>query len=64
MADEARITKWLCRVWQNGRTVKWKMLTIFAFFSIVSTLLVMCLAVALLNVVIRRETAYLTLQFF
>jgi serine phosphatase RsbU (regulator of sigma subunit) len=35
------------------------MLTIFAFFSVVSTLLVMCLAVALLNVVIRREAAYL-----
>jgi hypothetical protein len=58
MAEHARITKWLCKVWQNRRTVKWKILTIFAFFSIVSTLLVVCLALALLNVVIRRETAY------
>jgi hypothetical protein len=35
------------------------MLAIFAFFSIVSTLLVACLSIALVNVVIRRETAYL-----
>jgi hypothetical protein len=32
---------------------------IFVFFSIISMLLVGCLAVAVLNVVIRRETAYL-----
>jgi hypothetical protein len=35
------------------------MLAIFAFFSVVSTVLVLCLAVALINVVIRRETASL-----
>lgn len=34
------------------------MLFIFAFFSIVSMLLVSCLSVAILNVVIRRESAY------
>lgn len=35
------------------------MLVIFAFFSIVSTVLVACFSVAVLNVVIRRESAYL-----
>ena len=35
------------------------MLFIFAFFSIVSTILVTCLSIAVLNVVIRRESAYL-----
>ncbi len=35
------------------------MLIIFVFFSIISVILVGCLAVAVLNVVIRRETAYL-----
>ena len=39
--------------------IRWKMLTIFVFFSIVSMILVGCLAVAILNVVIRRESAYL-----
>jgi hypothetical protein len=35
------------------------MLTIFVFFSVISMILVECFAVALLNVVIRRETVYL-----
>jgi serine phosphatase RsbU (regulator of sigma subunit) len=35
------------------------MLIIFAFFSVISMFLVACLAVAVLNVVIRRESAYL-----
>ena len=35
------------------------MLAIFVFFSIVSMILVGCFAVAILNVVIRRESAYL-----
>lgn len=39
--------------------IRWKMLTIFVFFSIVSMILVGCFAVAILNVVIRRESAYL-----
>ena len=39
--------------------IRWKMLIIFAFFSIISMILVACLAVAVLNVVIRRESAYL-----
>jgi serine phosphatase RsbU (regulator of sigma subunit) len=39
--------------------IRSKMLIIFVFFSIISIVLVGCLAVAVLNVVIRRETAYL-----
>jgi hypothetical protein len=39
--------------------IRWKMLTIFAFFSIISMTLAALLAVAVLNVVIRRESAYL-----
>ena len=35
------------------------MLVIFAFFSIISTFLVACLSVAVLNVVIRRDSVYL-----
>lgn len=40
-------------------TVRWKMLVIFVFFSITSMLLVACFSVAVLNVVIRRESASL-----
>ena len=39
--------------------IRWKMLTIFVFFSVVSMILVGCFAIAVLNVVIRRESAYL-----
>jgi serine phosphatase RsbU (regulator of sigma subunit) len=39
--------------------IRWKMLIIFAFFSVISMILVACFAVAVLNVVIRRESAYL-----
>ena len=39
--------------------IRSKMLIIFVFCSIISIVLVGCLAVAVLNVVIRRETAYL-----
>lgn len=50
------------RVLQDVRkfwsTVRWKMLIIFAFFSITSMFLVGCFSVAVLNVVIRRESAY------
>jgi hypothetical protein len=35
------------------------MMTIFSFFSIVSVAMVTCFSIALLNVVIRRESAYL-----
>jgi serine phosphatase RsbU (regulator of sigma subunit) len=51
------------RVLQNVRkfwgTIRWKMLVIFAFFSFTSTFLVGCFSVAVLNVVIRRESTYL-----
>ena len=39
--------------------IRWKMLIIFAFFSIISTFLVAGFSVAVLNVVIRRESTYL-----
>src|SRR5262249_37521499 len=39
--------------------IRWKMLAIFVFFSVISMILVACFAVAVLNGVIRRETAYL-----
>lgn len=39
--------------------IRWKMMTIFSFFSIVSVAMVTCFSIALLNVVIRRESAYL-----
>jgi serine phosphatase RsbU (regulator of sigma subunit) len=38
--------------------IRWQMLIIFAFFSIISTILVACFGVAALNVVIRRESAH------
>jgi hypothetical protein len=41
------------RVREAWSAVRWKMLVIFAFFSIVSTFLVATAAVAVLNVVIR-----------
>jgi serine phosphatase RsbU (regulator of sigma subunit) len=51
------------RVSYNVKTswsgIRWKMLIVFAFFSVVSMFLVACFAVAILNVVIRRESAYL-----
>lgn len=51
------------RVFQNARkfwgTIRWKMLIIFVFFSVISTFLVACFSVAVLNVVIRRESTYL-----
>jgi len=39
--------------------IRWKMLIIFVFFSVISMSLVGCFAVAVLNVVLRRESAYL-----
>jgi serine phosphatase RsbU (regulator of sigma subunit) len=47
------------RVKKYWGAVRWKMLIIFAFFSIISTFLVACFSVAVLNVVIRRESVYL-----
>jgi hypothetical protein len=39
--------------------IRWQMLIFFAFFSVVSTILIGALSVAVLNVVIRHESAYL-----
>ena len=39
--------------------IRWKMMIIFSFFSIVSVVMVTSLSIALPNVVIRRESAYL-----
>ncbi|HEX8894867.1 MAG TPA: HAMP domain-containing protein, partial [Terriglobales bacterium] len=47
------------RLKRSWGAIRWKMLIIFVFFSVVSMILVGCLAVAVLNVVIRRESAYL-----
>ena len=44
---------------ESWNAVRWQMLVIFAFFSIISTLLVACGSIALLNVVVRRENANL-----
>lgn len=47
------------KVKKSWGTIRWKMLIIFAFFSVISTILIGCFSVAVLNVVIRRESAYL-----
>jgi serine phosphatase RsbU (regulator of sigma subunit) len=47
------------KVREAWSAVRWKMLVIFAFFSIISTVLVASAALAVLNVVIRRENANL-----
>jgi serine phosphatase RsbU (regulator of sigma subunit) len=39
--------------------IRWKMMIIFSFVSIVSAAMITCFSIALLNVVIRRESAYL-----
>jgi serine phosphatase RsbU (regulator of sigma subunit) len=39
--------------------IRWKMVIIFSFFSIVSVAMTACFSIALLNVVIRRGTAYM-----
>lgn len=47
------------KVAESWGAVRWKMLVIFAFFSIISTVLVAAAAVAFLNVVVRRENTNL-----
>ena len=47
------------RVKEAWSAVRWQMLVIFAFFSIISTVLVASAGVAALNVVVRRENANL-----
>jgi hypothetical protein len=47
------------KVAESWGAVRWKMLVIFAFFSIISTVLVAAAFVAFLNVVVRRENTNL-----
>jgi hypothetical protein len=47
------------KIEQSWSAVRWKMLVIFAFLSIISTFLVVSCAAALLKVVIRRANASL-----
>jgi serine phosphatase RsbU (regulator of sigma subunit) len=54
-----RIDQFLHTLRMSWRSVRWRMLIIFAFFSVVSASLITALAVAAVNVVIRRECAYL-----
>ena len=56
---EETLVKMYLQLKRTWGAIRWKMLVIFVFFSIISMILVGCLAVALLNVVIRRESAYL-----
>jgi serine phosphatase RsbU (regulator of sigma subunit) len=49
----------LHKIEKAWNAIRWKMLIIFVFFSVISTGLVGCFSVAVLNVVIRRECAYL-----
>ncbi len=51
--------KMLLKLKRSWGAIRSKMLVIFVFFSVISTILVGCFAVAVLNVVIRRESAYL-----
>lgn len=44
---------------ESWGAVRWKMLVIFAFFSVISTVLVASAAIFALNVVVRRENANL-----
>ena len=39
--------------------IRWKMMIIFSFFNIVSVAMITCFSIALVNVVIRRESAFL-----
>ena len=56
-------SNWEMQFRQNTRNfwgaIRWKMLIIFAFFSVASTIFIGGLSIAVLNVVIRRESAYL-----
>ncbi len=44
---------------EASRVIRWKMLVIFVFFGVLSTMLLGVFSLALLNVVVRRESAYL-----
>src|SRR5215475_5719361 len=48
----------LLRLGKFWTEIRWKMLIIFSLFSIGSVIMVACLAIAVLNALIRRESAY------
>jgi serine phosphatase RsbU (regulator of sigma subunit) len=50
-----RLFRTVKELWSS---IRWKMLIIFAFFSVISVFLVSCFSIAVLNVVIRHESAY------
>ena len=54
--NEVKMFLTLRKAWA---AIRWKMMIIFSFFSIVSVAMVICFSIALLNVVIRRESAYM-----
>jgi serine phosphatase RsbU (regulator of sigma subunit) len=49
----------LMQLGKNWGAIRWKMMIIFSFFNIVSVTMIACFSIALLNVVIRREGAYM-----
>src|SRR6476620_4703730 len=49
----------LMKVRKAWGQIRWKMMIIFSFFSIIPVAMITCFSIALLNVVIRREGAYL-----
>src|SRR5215467_899970 len=51
--------KMLLKLKRSWGAIRSKMLAIFIFFSVISMIFAGCFAVAVLNVVIRRESAYL-----
>ena len=53
------VMKMFLKLKRSWGAIRWKMLIIFVFFSVISMILVGCFAIAVLNVVIRRESAYL-----
>jgi serine phosphatase RsbU (regulator of sigma subunit) len=44
---------------KSWNAIRWKMLLLFSFFSIISVIMITCLSIAVINVLIRRESAYL-----
>jgi|GEM_PF-1004942 len=58
-AQNSREVKIFVKFSNAWAAVRWKMMIIFSFFSVVSVAMITCFFIALLNVVIRRESAFL-----
>jgi len=54
--SELKMLRQIRKAWG---TIRWKMMIIFSVFSVISITMVTCFSIALLNVLIRREGAYL-----